>query len=72
MTTARHEQEVFAGTGSYASAQAFTNGFAPALGVSAMLSLSGTIAVLALTTRSKKATQLARRQPRASLSTESA
>jgi EmrB/QacA subfamily drug resistance transporter len=60
---------VFAGTGSYASAQAFTNGFAPALGVSAVLSLSGTIAVLVLRTRNTKATQLARRQPRASLST---
>jgi MFS family permease len=60
---------VFTGTGSYASAQAFTNGFAPALGVSAVLSLSGTIAVLVLRTRNTKATQLARRQPRASLST---
>jgi EmrB/QacA subfamily drug resistance transporter len=60
---------VFAGTGSYASAQAFTNGFAPALGISAALSLSGTIAVLALTSRKSKATQLARRQPRASHST---
>lgn len=62
---------VFAGTGSYTSAQAFTNGFAPALGISAALSLSGAIAVLALTTRSK-ATKLARRQPRAAFSTESA
>jgi EmrB/QacA subfamily drug resistance transporter len=63
---------VFTGTGSYASAQAFTNGFAAALGVPAVLSLSGTIAVLALTTRNKKATQLLRRQLRASLSTEGA
>ena len=62
---------VFAGTGGYASAQAFTNGFAPALGFSAVLSLSGAIAVLALTTRSK-ATQPARRQPLASFSTEGA
>jgi hypothetical protein len=62
---------VFSGTGGYASAQAFTNGFAPALGFSAVLSLSGAIAVLALTTRSK-ATQPARRQPLASFSTEGA
>jgi EmrB/QacA subfamily drug resistance transporter len=61
---------VFAGTGSYASAQAFTNGFAPALGVSAVLSFSGAIAVLALPTRRSKATQPARRQPRASLNTK--
>jgi EmrB/QacA subfamily drug resistance transporter len=60
---------VFSGTGSYASAQAFTNGFAPALGIAAALSLTGTIAVLALTTRRSNATQRARRQPRASLST---
>jgi EmrB/QacA subfamily drug resistance transporter len=61
---------VFAGTGGYASAQAFTNGFAPALAVSAVLSLSGAIAVLALPTRRSKATQPARRQPRASLNTQ--
>jgi EmrB/QacA subfamily drug resistance transporter len=61
---------VFAATGDYASAQAFTNGFAPALGVSAALSLSGAIAVLALPTRRSKATQPARRQPRASLNTQ--
>jgi EmrB/QacA subfamily drug resistance transporter len=42
---------VFAGTGSYASAQAFTNGFAPALGVSAVLSLLGALAGLGLRAR---------------------
>jgi EmrB/QacA subfamily drug resistance transporter len=62
---------VFAGTGSYASAQAFTNGFAAVLGVSAVLSLSGAIAALALPTRNN-ATQLARRKPHTSLSTEGA
>jgi MFS family permease len=42
---------VFAGAGSYASAQAFTNGFAPAIGVSAVLSLAGAISGLALPKR---------------------
>jgi EmrB/QacA subfamily drug resistance transporter len=35
---------VFAGAGSYASAQAFTDGFAPAAGVSATLALFGAVA----------------------------
>jgi EmrB/QacA subfamily drug resistance transporter len=35
---------VFAGAGSYASAQAFTDGFAPAVGVSATLALFGAVA----------------------------
>ncbi len=35
---------VFAGVGSFHSAQAFSNGFAPAMGVSAALSLVGAIA----------------------------
>jgi MFS family permease len=35
---------VFAGAGSYASAQAFTDGFGPAIGVSAALALVGAIA----------------------------
>ena len=35
---------VFAGAGSYASAQAFTDGFAPAIGVSAALALVGALA----------------------------
>jgi EmrB/QacA subfamily drug resistance transporter len=39
---------VFAGAGSYASAAAFTDGFAPAIGVTAALSLAGAIAALAL------------------------
>ncbi|HEX6482300.1 MAG TPA: DHA2 family efflux MFS transporter permease subunit [Ktedonobacteraceae bacterium] len=39
---------VFAGGGSFASAQAFSNGFAPAMGVSAALSLLGAIAGLVL------------------------
>jgi EmrB/QacA subfamily drug resistance transporter len=39
---------VFAGAGSYASAEAFTDGFAPAIAVSAALSLVGAIAGLGL------------------------
>jgi MFS family permease len=39
---------VFAGAGSYASAEAFTDGFAPAIGVAAALSLAGAIAGTAL------------------------
>lgn len=39
---------VFAGSGSYASARAFTNGFAPALGVAAAFALAGAVAGLAL------------------------
>jgi MFS family permease len=39
---------VFAGAGSYVSAEAFTDGFAPAVGVAAALSLAGAIAGLAL------------------------
>jgi EmrB/QacA subfamily drug resistance transporter len=39
---------VFAGAGSYASAEAFTDGFAPAMGVAAALSLVGAITGLAL------------------------
>ena len=39
---------VFAGTGSYASAAAFTNGFGPAIGVAAALALAGAVAGLAL------------------------
>jgi hypothetical protein len=43
---------VFAGAGSYVSPQAFSDGFAPALGVSAVLSLAGAIAGAALPGRS--------------------
>jgi len=39
---------VFAGAGSYASAAAFTDGFAPAIGAGAALSLAGGLAALAL------------------------
>jgi EmrB/QacA subfamily drug resistance transporter len=49
---------VFAGTGSYASAQAFTDGFAPAIAVAAGLSLCGAIAGLALPGR-REATESA-------------
>jgi predicted MFS family arabinose efflux permease len=46
---------VFAGTGSFHSAQAFSNGFAPAMGVCAALSLIGAIAALMLPGRREKA-----------------
>jgi hypothetical protein len=39
---------VFASAGGYASAAAFTDGFAPAIGVAAGLSLAGAVAGLAL------------------------
>jgi hypothetical protein len=39
---------VFAGAGSYASPHAFTDGFGPAIGVAAGLSLAGALAALAL------------------------
>ena len=42
---------VFAGAGTYASAQAFSDGFAAAIGVAAGLSLAGAAAGLALPTR---------------------
>ena len=51
---------VFAGAGSYASAEAFSDGFASALAVSAALSLLGAIAGLGLPGR-PKATGAARR-----------
>jgi EmrB/QacA subfamily drug resistance transporter len=43
---------VFAGAGSYASAEAFTDGFAPAIGLAAALSLAGAAAGAALPRRS--------------------
>ena len=46
---------VFAGAGGYASAQAFTDGFAPAITVAAGLSLAGAIAGLALPGRRRAA-----------------
>ena len=39
---------VFAGAGSFASPQAFTDGFAPAVAVGALLSLAGAVAALAV------------------------
>jgi EmrB/QacA subfamily drug resistance transporter len=47
---------VFAGAGSYASAQAFSDGFAPAIGVAAGLSLAGAVAGLALPERRRRQT----------------
>jgi EmrB/QacA subfamily drug resistance transporter len=44
---------VFAGAGSYASAQAFSDGFAPAIGVAAALSLMGAIAAIAVPRRTE-------------------
>ncbi len=49
---------VFSRTGSYASAQAFSNGFAPAIGACAALSLTGAIASLAAPSR-RTATKIA-------------
>jgi EmrB/QacA subfamily drug resistance transporter len=42
---------VFAGAGSYVSAQAFVDGFAPAVGVAAVFALVGALAALALPAR---------------------
>ena len=42
---------VFAATGGYASAQAFTDGFGPAIGVSAGLALAGALSAVALPSR---------------------
>jgi hypothetical protein len=46
---------VFAGAGSYASPAAFSNGFGPAIGVCAVLSLCGGLTGLALRGRSRVA-----------------
>jgi EmrB/QacA subfamily drug resistance transporter len=46
---------VFAGAGGYASAEAFTDGFAPAIGVAAALALAGAAAGAALPRRSAPA-----------------
>jgi EmrB/QacA subfamily drug resistance transporter len=53
---------VFAGAGSYASAEAFSDGFAPAIAVSAALSLVGAIAGMALPGR-PEATETALEPP---------
>jgi EmrB/QacA subfamily drug resistance transporter len=45
---------VFAATGSYASAAAFTDGFGPAIGVAAALALAGAVAGLALPGRHRR------------------
>jgi hypothetical protein len=42
---------IFGATGGYASAQAFTDGFGPAIGVSAGLALAGALVALALPSR---------------------
>jgi EmrB/QacA subfamily drug resistance transporter len=49
---------VFAAAGSYASAEAFTDGFGPAIFVAAGLSLAGAIAGLALPSRSGRAAEV--------------
>jgi hypothetical protein len=45
---------VFAATGGYASAGAFTDGFGPAIGVAAALSLAGAAAGLGLPKHNKE------------------
>src|SRR5262249_21683289 len=50
---------VFAGTGSYASTQAFVDGFAPATAVGAGLALLGAVAGLAMPGRRRTETTLA-------------
>ena len=47
---------VFAGAGGYASATTFTDGFAPAIGLSAGLALAGALVSLALPGRRSAAT----------------
>ena len=46
---------VFAATGGYASAQAFSDGYAPALGVCAAIAVGGAVAGLALPGRRRAA-----------------
>jgi EmrB/QacA subfamily drug resistance transporter len=53
---------VFAATGGYASAQAFTNGFGPAVGVSAGLALAGALASVALPSRRTAAAEASQLQ----------
>jgi EmrB/QacA subfamily drug resistance transporter len=60
---------VFAATGSYASAAAFTDGFAPAIGVAAALALAGAISGLALPGR-RRATEAALEHAIPALETE--
>jgi len=64
---------VFAGAGGYASAETFTDGFAPAIGVAAGLALAGAIAGLALPgRRAVTAAAPARVQPVPALEAEGA
>jgi hypothetical protein len=53
---------VFAATGGYASAQAFTDGFGPAIGLSAGLAFAGALAALALPGRAPALRQLQARE----------
>jgi EmrB/QacA subfamily drug resistance transporter len=55
---------VFAAAGGYASAQDFSDGFAPAMGVAAGLSLAGAAAGLVLPGRLARRAALARRRPK--------
>jgi EmrB/QacA subfamily drug resistance transporter len=62
---------VFAGAGSYASAEAFSDGFGPAIGVSAALSLIGAIAATGVPgRRGPSAEGMAQTQPLPALETE--
>jgi hypothetical protein len=54
---------VFAGAGSYASADTFTDGFGPAIGVAAALSLLGAIAGLGVPARRRAGTTTNRPTP---------
>jgi EmrB/QacA subfamily drug resistance transporter len=60
---------VFAGAGGYASAQAFTDGFAPAIGVSAGLSLLGAVVGAGLPAR-REVVEIAPGGPRPALEAE--
>jgi hypothetical protein len=54
---------VFAATGGYGSAQAFSDGFAPAIAVCAGLSLAGAAAALVLPRRARAAGQAPLAEP---------
>jgi hypothetical protein len=54
---------VFAGAGSYASPQAFADGFAPAVGVAAALALAGAVAASFLPARKQEADLLGAVRP---------
>ncbi len=61
---------VFAGAGSYASAEAFSDGFAPAIAVSAALSLAGAIAAIGVPGRPRATGAASRPQPVPALETD--